>query len=82
MMIKFILTKKDEATWIKFFKEASICDESAIIYAKEFIKNDIRTDTLAELNRADLAEMKITKIGDRNCILKQAKINGIYLSCF
>ncbi len=82
MIFKFILIKKDEATWITFFKEASICEESAILYANEFIKNEIRIDTLAELNRADLDEMKITKIDDRNCILKQAKIHGIYLSCF
>ena len=73
-MIKFNLTYlKDESTWVQIFKEALINEESASLYAKEFVKYEIRMDLLSELTRGDLKTLGISKLADILSILKYAK---------
>ncbi len=61
------------AIWVKFFKNASIPNQFANVYASKFNDNRIRFDMLADLDRALLNEMGITAIGDCLSILKHAK---------
>ena len=64
---------KDESSWYTFFKDASIEEEFATTYAKEFVKNRIQFETLHALKMAELQLMGITAVGHCLCILDHAR---------
>ena len=72
--IFFIKIFVDKATWIQFFKDASIPNEFIASYANKFIENRIRFDMLSDLDRPLLNEMGINAIGDCLSILKHSKL--------